>query len=261
MEHARCSRCKINKPLSEFNRNARRINGHDNNCRTCMRELARAREQARKAETDVPAERQCAVGGCSSRIKGHGYCSKHLQRQKAHGDPLGGAAPRARTTTARYRPKGLTVEQSFRWFLPGEPPREGELWLWPGPQDVNGYGCFAHHGERTYAHRVSYELFVGPIPGGLVVRHKNDIPLDVNPHNLEVGTLADNRMDCVERERVRSARGEHQGSHKLTEAEVVKIRYLYALGGYTYPLLAERFGVTPTAIGKVVRRNLWKHIE
>lgn len=60
--------------------------------------------------------------------------------------------------------------------------------LWTGPVDTHGYG---RHGKPV-AHRVIYELIVGPIPDGLELDHLCRVPRCVNPHHLEPVTHAEN---------------------------------------------------------------------
>jgi hypothetical protein len=47
----------------------------------------------------------------------------------------------------------------------------GDCWSWTGCLDPKGYGRFHTRGTGRLAHRVAYELFVGPIPSGLTLDH------------------------------------------------------------------------------------------
>jgi hypothetical protein len=123
-----------------------------------------------------------------------------------------------------------------------------------------GYGVLTHGGQHYRAHRVAYELFVGPIPDGLVVRHKTDIPIDVNPQNLEIGTQSDNNWDRVARGRSRPAQGVRHGRHKLTDDEVREIRRLKALGA-PGPALADQFGISTSNLYSITNYQSWRHLH
>lgn len=80
------------------------------------------------------------------------------------------------------------------------PVTETGCWLWTGqtlgkqkryPKIMVG----GRKGKYIAAHRVSYAAFVGPIPEGMSVLHKCDIPLCVNPSHLFLGNQADNMRD------------------------------------------------------------------
>lgn len=79
--------------------------------------------------------------------------------------------------------------------------KTGECWPWTACIERNGYGSFHVGGRRKWAHRVSYELNVGPIPSGEYVLHSCDNRRCVNPAHLRVGTHADNMRDMVDRGR------------------------------------------------------------
>jgi len=78
----------------------------------------------------------------------------------------------------------------------------GACWLWTGQRGGKGrrYGYFRvgtkRTDHRTVAHRVAYELMVGPIPEGLQVDHVKargcTSTLCVNPAHLEPVTRAEN---------------------------------------------------------------------
>lgn len=58
----------------------------------------------------------------------------------------------------------------------------------------------------------------------------------------------------------RVRRGEAQWNAALTEEKVRDIRTRYAEGGVLYHELADEYGVWPQAIGRIVRRETWRHV-
>ena len=65
-------------------------------------------------------------------------------------------------------------------------------WLWTKCGTHNGYGWIKRNGKHQYAHRTSYELFVGPIPEGLQIDHLCRVRCCVNPRHLEPVTRSEN---------------------------------------------------------------------
>ena len=65
-------------------------------------------------------------------------------------------------------------------------------WLWTGCLSKAGYGQMSVHGKLNYAHRISYEVFIGPIPLGLHIDHKCRVRACINPRHLEPVTHAEN---------------------------------------------------------------------
>jgi hypothetical protein len=83
----------------------------------------------------------------------------------------------------------------------------GGCWIWTGYLTPKGYGRFTYLGNSRPAHRVSYELHVGPIPEGLEIDHlchtrsagcsgDSSCPHRrcVNPDHLEPVTPAENQV-------------------------------------------------------------------
>jgi hypothetical protein len=74
-------------------------------------------------------------------------------------------------------------------------------WEWQRTRNNCGYGRVTVQGKKVLVHRLAYELWVGPIPRGLVVRHRCDNPACCNPAHLEVGTRRENTQDMMRRGR------------------------------------------------------------
>jgi len=134
-------------------------------------------------------------------------------------------------------------------------------WLFDGGKDTSGYGYvgnpFSDTPKQIGTHRLAWILTHGPIPDGMQVLHKCDIPSCVNPDHLFLGTVADNTLDKVNKRR--HSRGESTRSAKLTEAQAREI--LSLKGKERARILAQKFGVKPTAINAIWSGRLWKHIQ
>jgi hypothetical protein len=135
----------------------------------------------------------------------------------------------------------------------------GACWIWAGNKPDGRYGHFSVGGKVVKAHRWLHELLHGPIGDGLVVRHHCDNPQCVNPDHLAIGTPQQNTADMLLRGRGADRRGEKHPLVRLTEDDVRTIRSLRA-GGATETALATKFGVGRGQIGKITRRENWKHV-
>lgn len=58
-------------------------------------------------------------------------------------------------------------------------------WGWVGCRNKAGYPRFRFNGHLGYAHRFSYEEWIGPIPKGYDLHHKCENSWCVNPQHLE----------------------------------------------------------------------------
>lgn len=67
-------------------------------------------------------------------------------------------------------------------------------WEWKAAKTPKGYGQFNIDKVVLRAHRVAYELVVGPIPDGLTIDHLCRNPSCVNPDHLEPVTNRENTL-------------------------------------------------------------------
>ncbi len=131
-------------------------------------------------------------------------------------------------------------------------------WDWTGGTNSQGYGWLRVGSRKdntrtmVLAHRLVYMLQVGDV-GTLDVLHTCDNPLCCNPAHLFLGTHQDNMADKAKKLRT--------GVAKLTPELVRQIRARYAEGGVTQTQLAKEYGVVQSVIGKVVRRETWRHVK
>jgi hypothetical protein len=139
-----------------------------------------------------------------------------------------------------------------------------ECWPWLGAKNLQGYGHVKVGSKVRGAHRVAWELCNFEIPQGYVVMHLCDNPMCCNPHHLVLGTHKANYADMALKNRGNYHKnrpaGERIHKAKLTAEVVKEIRREYAQGNVTHDNLADRYGVTQTTIGRVLKNKTWRHV-
>lgn len=125
-------------------------------------------------------------------------------------------------------------------------------WIWTKGTDGWGYGIIQittpTFKRASKAHRVSYELYVGPIPEGKLIRHKCDNVLCVNPDHLIPGTNAENMADMVARGRSLSRKGHTNPNAKLTDQEVAQVVDLVNCKLFKQVEIAQWYGVSQVTV-------------
>lgn len=76
--------------------------------------------------------------------------------------------------------------------VPDSKPEIGGCWLWVASCQPSGYGQIRRGKTTALAHRVAYELLVGPIGDGLDLDHLCRVRSCVNPAHLEPVTRREN---------------------------------------------------------------------
>lgn len=127
-------------------------------------------------------------------------------------------------------------------------------WKWP-------YGVFGIWNGKInrihYAHRLSFELFNGPIAPGLVIRHSCHNTICVNPEHLIAGTSKENTHDSVKAGRI--ANGERCPGAKLSSDGIIEMRTRYQQGELVSKI-AEAFGISISQTADIVSNRAWKHV-
>lgn len=120
--------------------------------------------------------KSCSITGCTALARKRGWCNKHYQRWRLHGDPL--------------RERQLRPPEERFW---AKVEKTDTCWLWTAARSDTGYGSFAFRRDAIRnAHKVAYEMLIGPVPEGLQLDHLCRVRHCVNPAHLEPVTAREN---------------------------------------------------------------------
>ena len=146
----------------------------------------------------------------------------------------------------------LTPERFAEMWTPVP---ESGCWLWDGCCSKGGYGRIKLEGEARDTHRVSYEIHIGPIPGGTHVLHYCDTPACVRPDHLFLGTHRDNMKDKCSK--MRHSFGERHPTSKIDKAAVRAIK----ASPMTQRAIAAKYGISQSQVHRIKTGKNWKHIN
>lgn len=138
-------------------------------------------------------------------------------------------------------------------------------WIWTGGKYNHGYGSVVWRfspkgrGKMIAASRAAWMVTHGPIPEGMQVCHRCDVPACCNPEHLFLGTITDNMRDM--RSKGRRAMGEATKRHKLTEATVRTLQAIPPLFKEEIEELAAKYGVKPQTILNAALGRTWSYLK
>lgn len=146
----------------------------------------------------------------------------------------------------------------------------GDCLEWQGHRTLDGYGMVKINGTSCLVHRVVWENKNGEIPDGMYVCHMCDNPPCFKLSRLFLGTPSDNQKDSYNKDRhpIISNKGERNGRSILTEGDIGLLRHTWNNNkfGYGekkkfYKKHSDIYGVSTSAIKKVVKNHSWKYLE
>jgi len=164
------------------------------------------------------------------------------------------------------RVKGLdrTIKMKSRTGTPFLYPMKGKVLSESRHRDGYAKVCLYRVAVKTFqVHRLVAQAFIPNPDNKPEVNHINGIKDDNRRENLEWSTKLENHLHAVNVLRVGclvNPRGEASSSSKLTESDVLEIRGRKGLRYGDKRMLAKRYDVSESLIGKVLKRVIWKHI-
>lgn len=143
--------------------------------------------------------------------------------------------------------------------------------VYPGIKGRGGYASVQFgKGRMQFVHRLVAVAFLGPVPEGMEVMHRDDDPANPCLSNLEYGTRSQNLQDMVERGRARPLRGEAHPKARLTTSQVLEIRLQIAniprvgriqrLPRGVLRQIADQYGVAQITIEHIKLGLGWAHV-
>ena len=108
-----------------------------------------------------------------------------------------------------------------------------------------------------FVHRLVLEAFVGPRPYGMQCRHLDGTRTNNRLENLSWGTPRENYADQIRHGC--AARGERVNTARLTEGDVIGLRFL-AARRWNATQLAQLFQIDLSTSCRIIKRKTWKHV-
>ena len=125
--------------------------------------------------------------------------------------------------------------------------KENGCWDWIGSVS-RGYGYIGKDAKTNIAaHKFSYLHHVGPVPSGMLVLHRCNNSLCVNPAHLKLGTHADNMADM---KKAGTRVGRNAGT-TLSAKQVAKMKRLLN-AGLTQQDVADAVGINRTTVQRML---------
>lgn len=129
--------------------------------------------------------------------------------------------------------------------------------IWQGAKLRFGYGTIQYNNIKSKAHRVAWELVNGPIPAGMHVCHKCDVPACINVDHLFLGTPAENVADMWRKGRGVAHKGARNGRAKLSEEQICAIKS----DTRTQIEIANHYGIKQPQVSRIKNGATWRAAE
>lgn len=213
-------------------------NVYNNGCLECMKIAGRIRRHG-------DGRPKCIIDGCSGNKKAKGLCAKHYKVLSTHGDPL------VKLTASNGDGK--------KWILDHLNYDGEDCLTWPFCRSSTGYGKSSWQGKQMDAHVIMCRLVNGEPESPLLwVAHScnNGKKGCCHPKHLRWATPTENARD--RHIHGTTLWGERNHNSKLKSEDIPVIRSM--AGIMSYQEIGDVYGVSVSAIKRIINRESWRHI-
>ncbi len=122
--------------------------------------------------------------------------------------------------------------------------------------------CDRSRKKNGLVHKLVARAFLGPMPTPehTQVNHINGITTDNRVENLEWKTRRGNQLHAIN-EGLYGGRGQDHARAKFTDEEIGEIRRTYTGAYGEQTAIAKKHGVTQSLISKIIKRDIWGHLD
>ncbi|MEI2280726.1 HNH endonuclease signature motif containing protein [Paenibacillus polysaccharolyticus] len=113
--------------------------------------------------------------------------------------------------------------------------------------------------KTFYVHRLVAAAYLGGVPAGKVVNHKDGDKFNNTVDNLEVVTYSENNLHAHATGLKPNMIGEKNGGSKLSEAQALAL-ILEIIDGARNKDLGKKYGLHPQYISLIRHKRRWAHI-
>jgi len=182
----------------------------------------------------------CSVEDCDKPTRTRGFCATHYLRLWRTGETGGEIVGRG---------------EPFAWLMAHINHVGEECLMWPFQRNNVGYATISKRGRKTSAARMMCVLAHGePETSEIDTAHscgRGHLGC-VNPSHVRWASRSENMKDAIGHGT--TTKGERNAQAALTEADVRAIRLM---AGVPYKQIARQFGISPSAVGLIMRRERW----
>jgi len=166
----------------------------------------------------------------------------------------------------------MTIEQLWESMMKRTKKGDNECVIWNSTISSSGYGSFDYKNKTYYTHRLSFMINKNngdKIPEydndgeKLVIRHKCNTKLCINPDHLQLGTNWENcYIDKIEEGSLKI--GQDCNFVKLSEEDAISIKNssigIEEEGYMTQSEIAIKYGVSQVCISFIINGKTWRHL-